>query len=70
LFIFSAPNYLNYKNDCCIVKVSASFQVYFVVFRSINKSGKTPAVTPKKARHRIASNSRRDAEESQEDRMG
>ncbi|GMR59800.1 hypothetical protein PMAYCL1PPCAC_29995, partial [Pristionchus mayeri] len=48
LSIFSAPNYLNYKNDSCIVKVSSAFVVSFIVFRPINKNSKVAPATPKK----------------------
>ncbi|GMT25818.1 hypothetical protein PFISCL1PPCAC_17115, partial [Pristionchus fissidentatus] len=47
LSIFSAPNYLQYKNDSCILKVSAQMIVSFLVFRPTN-AGKREAEASEK----------------------
>ncbi|VDM94263.1 unnamed protein product, partial [Onchocerca ochengi] len=35
LTIFSAPNYLNMKNDSCVLHISRKFKCHFTVFRPI-----------------------------------
>uniref|UniRef100_A0AC34F7H2 Serine/threonine-protein phosphatase n=1 Tax=Panagrolaimus sp. ES5 TaxID=591445 RepID=A0AC34F7H2_9BILA len=39
--IFSAPNYLNMKNDACVMKISKKLHCRFLIFRTMRKAMRT-----------------------------